>query len=230
MSLLPINTNGYLELIIGPMFSGKTSRLLEIYKKCQIVNIDCLIINHKTDNRFTTDSRLSSHSLIEAPCELLSNIYYHIKRIPTSDKTDVSKKIMKSQVILINEGQFFSDIKQSVMLLVEKYNKIVYVCGLDGDFKRKTFGSLLELIPFCDKVEKLPSLCKFCCNGNTAIFSHRISHNDSQTLIGGEDEYIPLCRQCYIQHNLTRNPTHEEVNIAEQKNNNSIITECFIPE
>ncbi len=54
----------------------------------------------------------------------------------------------------------------------------------------------------CDKIEKLPSLCKICCNGTNAIFSHRTSKNLCQKLIGGQDEYLPLCRACYLENNL----------------------------
>jgi thymidine kinase len=203
MSILPNTSGGYLELIIGPMFSGKTSRLLEIHKKCQISNIECIIINHSSDNRYSNNATVLSHSKEKAPCILLDNLYTIVNNMSSEDKLDITKKICKSKVILINEGQFFNDIKESVMMLVEQYNKIVYVCGLDGDFKRTKFGNLLTLIPLCDKIEKLPSLCKICCNGNKAIFSHRTSKNLCQKLIGGQAEYLPLCRSCYLENNLT---------------------------
>jgi thymidine kinase len=219
MSILPISNGGYLELIIGPMFSGKTSRLLEIYKKCEISNINCVIINHKSDDRYSKDSTLLSHSKEKAPCILLNKLYQVINNMASDNKCDIATKILNSKVILINEGQFFDDIKESVMVLVEQYNKIVYVCGLDGDFKRSKFGNLLNLIPFCDKIEKIHSLCKICCNGNNAIFSHRTSKNLCQTLIGGSDEYLPLCRKCYQDNNLSLHvPYIGDVNVAPPKN------------
>tara|TARA_E500000331_G_scaffold344483_1_gene380808 strand:+ start:15030 stop:15722 length:693 start_codon:yes stop_codon:yes gene_type:complete len=219
MSILPNTRGGYLELIIGPMFSGKTSRLLEIHKKCKISNIECVIINHSSDNRYSNNATVLSHSKEKAPCILLDNLYSIVNNMACEDKHDITKQLCKSKVILINEGQFFDDIKESVMLLVEQYNKIVYVCGLDGDFKRSTFGNLLTLIPLCDKIEKLPSLCKKCCNGNKAIFSHRTSKNLCQKLIGGQDEYLPLCRKCYLENNLTIHvPYMGDINIAPSKN------------
>ena len=77
-----------------------------------------------------------------------------------------------------------------------EYNKKVYVCGLDGDFKRQKFGQILDLIPLCDKVTKLTSLCSICKNGTPGIFSKRISSEEEQTLVGS-DNYIPVCRTCY---------------------------------
>ena len=75
MSILPNTRGGYLELIIGPMFSGKTSRLLEIHKKCKISNIECVIINHSSDNRYSNNATVLSHSKEKAPCILLDNLY-----------------------------------------------------------------------------------------------------------------------------------------------------------
>jgi thymidine kinase len=77
-----------------------------------------------------------------------------------------------------------------------KHNKKIYICGLDGDFERKKFGQILELIPFCDKVTKLTSLCSICKNGTPAIFSLRITNEKEQTVIGSEN-YLPVCRDCY---------------------------------
>lgn len=205
MSILPNTDSGYLEIILGPMFSGKTSRLIEIYNKCKISNIDCVIINHSSDDRFTNKENLISHDGKEVPCILSDNIFKIIEEIQLDfkEQSEYSSAVKNAKVILINEGQFFDDIKESVLLLVEQLKKYVYVCGLDGDFKRNTFGNLLSLIPYCDNVTKLPSLCKLCQNGKIALFSHRITNSLSQKLVGDTDLYIPLCRKCYLEKNLT---------------------------
>ena len=75
-------------------------------------------------------------------------------------------------------------------------NKKIYVCGLDGDFERKKFGQILDLIPLCDKVTKLTSICSICKNGTPGIFSKRITYETEQTVVGS-DNYIPVCRNCY---------------------------------
>jgi thymidine kinase len=106
-----------------------------------------------------------------------------------------AEKVKQSEVILINEGQFFPDIK-CVVDLVEKECKRVYICGLDGDFQKNKIGSLLDLIPHCDNVCKLKSLCSECRNGKAGLFSYRITNETDQVVIGVEN-YKPLCRMCY---------------------------------
>ena len=170
---------GYLELIIGPMFSGKTSKLLEIYKQCKLCNINVLVVNYSGDTRYP---ELSTHDKRTIPC---------IKAISIQDILD-NHDIENVDTILINEGQFFEDI-ELVRNLVDD-NKRVYVCGLDGDFERKKIGKLLDLIPYCDEVYKLKSLCSDC--KNSAIFSYRITEETDQIVIGS-DNYVPLRRQCY---------------------------------
>ncbi len=143
---------GYLELILGPMFSGKTSTLKKIYDQCMYCNIPVMVINY-------------------------------------------GEKLSNTEVILINEGQFFADIEY-VISLVEDMHKRVYICGLDGDFKKHKIGSLFELIPYCDNICKLKSLCSECRDGTPGLFSYRITNEVSQVVIG-VDNYKPLCRVCY---------------------------------
>jgi thymidine kinase len=193
--------SGYLELIIGPMFSGKTSRIVEIYNQCKFCNISVAVINHSIDNRYD-EEQLSTHDQIKIPCiktEKLFDVWEeHISLEDSIEKIPRIKdkfKIATSNVILINEGQFFPDLFEFVnKLLVER--KKVYICGLDGDFERKKFGSILELIPLCDKVNKLSSLCSLCKDGTPGIFSMRLTHETEQTVVGSEN-YIPVCRKCY---------------------------------
>jgi thymidine kinase len=192
---------GYLELIIGPMFSGKTSKLVDIYKQCKFCNIPVAVINHCIDNRYD-DDLLSTHDKIKIPCiktdKLMDLWIEHIDLEESIDDIPRGKdkfKIGMSNVILINEGQFFSDLQEFVKLLLN-YNKKVYVCGLDGDFERKKFGQILDLIPLCDKVTKFTSLCSLCKNGTKGIFSMRLTNEKEQTVVGS-DNYIPVCRSCY---------------------------------
>ena len=198
---------GYLELIIGPMFSGKTSRLVEVYKQCQFCNINVSVINHNIDNRYD-EELLSTHDKVMIPCikttnlkevwlsEQIYNLEDDISNIPRiQDKI----KIARSSVILINEGQFFDDLYEVVVEMLQ-CGKKVYVCGLDGDFERKKFGQILDLIPLCDKVEKLTSLCSLCKNGTRGIFSMRLTQETEQTVVGS-DIYIPVCRKCYESKN-----------------------------
>jgi thymidine kinase len=177
------NNAGYLELILGPMFSGKTSRLVDIYKQCKFCNISVKVINHIIDNRYD-DELLSTHDKVKIPC------------IKTNNLSDVwNEEVKNSDVILINEGQFFPDLYEVVVDMLSSKKKI-YICGLDGDFERKKFGTILDLIPLCDKVTKLTSLCSQCKDGTHGIFSMRLTSEKEQTIVGS-DNYIPVCRKCY---------------------------------
>jgi thymidine kinase len=130
-----------------------------------------------------------------APCiqaNKLSEIWLNDNQVVDNDSYNLLKN---SDVILINEGQFFSDLYEVVVDMLNK-NKRVYICGLDGDFERKKFGSVLDLIPLCDKVTKLTSLCSSCKDGTPGIFSMRLTNETEQTIVGS-DNYIPVCRKCY---------------------------------
>jgi thymidine kinase len=177
---------GYLELIIGPMYSGKTSKLLELYKQFTFCGIKTLVINYDEDTRYS-DTHLSTHDKLMIPCKQANSLIRDVV---------YNKEFDEAKVILINEGQFFEDIVDWTTTAVEKYNKSVYICGLDGDFNREKFGTWLNLIPLCDKVTKLNSYCSLC-KKKPAIFSHRITNEKEQKVIGS-DNYVPLCRACYL--------------------------------
>ena len=214
--------SAYLEIILGSMYSGKTSRLVEIYKQYKFCNIPVVVINHSVDTRYdildtnilvtdslfdaesteSTESLLSTHDKIKIPCIKTENLFdicafdlplhESLQRVPRiKDKF----KLITSEVVLINEGQFFPDLEDFIKILLEN-NKKIYVCGLDGDFERKKFGQILNIIPLCDKVTKLTSLCSICKNGSLGIFSKRITFETEQTVVGS-DNYIPVCRKCY---------------------------------
>lgn len=195
------NSFSYLELFIGPMFSGKTSKLVEIYKQCLFCSIPVAVINHSIDTRYH-NNLLSTHDKVMIPCiqtNKLKDIWQYNEVIDDSDiilpYIDDSIKLINADVIIINEGQFFDDLLPAVEHMLQ-HNKKIYVGGLDGDFERKKFGQILDLIPLCDKVTKMTSLCGICKNGTPGIFSKRISSEKEQTVVGS-DNYIPVCRACY---------------------------------
>jgi thymidine kinase len=186
---------GYLELILGPMFSGKTTRILEIYNHYSYIQKRIMVINYAEDKRYH-ETMLSTHDHKMIPCVLEIDL----KDMWTNKNNKNYSQIHNSDVILINEGQFFRDLKEIVIDMVECNNKTVYICGLDGDFKRNKFGEILDLLPFCDNVVKLKSLCSLCRNGKRALFSHRVTEEQGQVSIGS-DNYKPLCRSCYLEEN-----------------------------
>ena len=175
----------YLEIIIGPMFSGKTSKLTEIYKQCIFCSIPVAVINYALDTRYH-DTMLSTHDKHMIPC---------IQTMSLAHMWESNTQVRNADVILINEGQFFDDLYPAVESML-KAGKKIYISGLDGDFQRKKFGQILDLIPLCDKVTKLTSLCSICKTGEPGIFSMRLTNETQQTLIGS-DNYVPVCRNCY---------------------------------
>lgn len=222
MSILScLDNNAYFEIVVGPMFSGKTTRLIETYKKCQICNIPVVVINHSLDVRYS-DNMLSSHdknmiacwnvTSLDDVCNMTKihndymicdkheecNELHNCKLITDKYSIDLYESICKAKVILINEAQFFTNLKPNIGQLL-RLNKHIYIYGLDGDFKRNKFGEILDLIPLCDKIVKLHALCLICKNGTPGIFSLRLSQEIDQVLIGF-DNYIPVCRNCYEKH------------------------------
>tara|TARA_B100000927_G_C16475940_1_gene473351 strand:- start:13182 stop:13757 length:576 start_codon:yes stop_codon:yes gene_type:complete len=190
MSLLMAITQmdqGYLSIILGCMYSGKTSKLVSIYKHNKIANISTCVVNYIDDNRYD-NVLMSTHDGRKIPCVKAKKIY---------DIFEKDKDLLENtKCFIINEGQFFEDLYDVVNLLVNQHKKIVYVGGLDGDFKMKKFGQILDLIPLSDKVEKLTAICSLC--KKTASFTKRIIKNDEQILIGSSDMYIPVCRKCHL--------------------------------
>lgn len=182
-----------LEVILGPMFSGKTSRLIEIYEKCILSNINVVVINHASDTRYSS-TMLSTHDQKMIPCILCNDLY------SLYDNEEIANKINTASVILINEGQFFEYLFEWVKSRVDDHKQQLHVCGLDGDFQREKFGQMLSLIQISDKVTKLRSLCAICKNGKKAPFTLRLEKSTEQILIGAAASYKPACRECYLSH------------------------------
>lgn len=189
-----------LHLIFGPMFAGKTTRLIDTYNHYKNLEKNVYVLSFLGDDRYS-DTDVVNHDQKRIP----SNRDNLIKNLVNNK--EIFKKI---DVLLIDEGQFFPDLYESIKkIITNDKNKIsIYIFGLDGDSNNNKFGQILDLIPYCDSVEKLTSLCEICKNNPKvkscppAIFSHRkTKENSLQILIGSSDIYIPLCRSCYLKEN-----------------------------
>eukprot|EP00347_Sterkiella_histriomuscorum_P019807 403340224 len=225
---------GRIELILGPMFSGKSTELVRIIKRHRIANKKCLIINHQLDDRYSAPNYVATHDRIQMEAMSCTSLI----------KDVIDRKVYEDyDVIGIDEGQFFQDAVQGCETLAQ-LGKVVIVASLDGTFQRKPFGCLLNLIPLAEKVRKLSAICKEC--SDNASFTLRLTKNDQSLslpmncdecsravnsqqqlaqnltndekankqqqqklpiqqeekieLIGGEELYKPVCRQCYYKH------------------------------
>jgi len=183
------STAGSLSMYVGPMYSGKTSKLLELYKQFTFCKVSTVVINYAEDTRYSSKNMLSTHDKQMIECEMCSKL---AESFPTDGLA-----IKQYKVILINEAQFFPDIVPWVKaMLAAPHNKNIYICGLDGDYLRNPFvNNWLELVAHSDSVHKLTSICCNCRN-LPAIFSCRLTAETEQKVIGS-DAYIPLCRECY---------------------------------
>jgi len=182
--------NGTLRLFVGPMYAGKTSKLIETYKEAIKNKQNVIVLTHSSEIRYSID-QLSTHDQKQISCFKYDKINTFVK-----DKHD---DISDSQVILIDEAQFFEDLIE-IRELVDTHQKHIFVFGLDGDFKREVFGDILQLIPMSDHVEKLTAICA-SCKEKPGIFSKRITRNMEQKDIGSSS-YIPLCRRCFNEYKI----------------------------
>lgn len=198
--------SGSLSIIIGPMFSGKTYRLNEKLKmNSEIMGMSCLKIFHQSDltrnDANFNNGQGTSHSSVN--CDLSS---CGIDIISCSHLSEIN--VDKYQFIGIDEAQFFPDLKQNIQIWVEKLNKNILICGLDGDFEQKPIGEILECIPFADSVEKVCAICRKCIQEQQKIthisfellkapFTKRLVSGSEQILVGGKDFYEATCRYHY---------------------------------
>lgn len=184
---------GRLELIVGPMMSGKSSDLLQKLLIASELGLKILYINHVLDTR--SSNVASTHHPF-----LIPKSHPNIDFISLSSLKGVRKE--EYDVIGIDEAQFFdSYLIEFCKVHVETYKRRVIVAGLDADSNRDKFGHVLDLIPLSDKIKKKRAFCVDCgSRQEKALFSYKYHSGSSPTIdVGGKDKYKPLCRECYLQ-------------------------------
>jgi len=177
---------GKIELITGPMFSGKTLELMNRMKRHAIAGRKGMIIkwDEGKKDRYHNKTKVTNHDQIQM------NAY--------ASKTLMKfKKDLKDiKVIGIDEGQFFPDLV-SFCLYCEKKGKIIIIAALISTFERKLFPHIQELLPKCE-IHFLKAVCMFCHKDN-ASFTCRTSHSTRTNLIGGKKLYKACCGTCYLK-------------------------------
>jgi len=177
----------YLELIVGCMYSGKSSELIRRVKRLQTINQSYIIYNSHFDQRYGS-SGIYTHDKIHLQCQVSNSLLPQL----------LTEEFRLSTTIFIEEAQFFPDLYEFVKLSVETHHKDVIVIGLDGDSCRNNFGQIHKLIPLCDNIIKLKALCSVCKDGTPGIFSKKIINSNTQVDVGSNDKYIAVCRRCYL--------------------------------
>ena len=186
-------TDTRIEVIIGPMFSGKSTELIRRTSCYKSIGKKILRINHLNDTR--TDDNIQTHSNIKKNAIKVSSLMTLVN----------NSKFISSEVIGIDEAQFFDDLYEFI-ITIEPLGKIIIVSGLDGDFKRRPIGQILQIIPLCDEVVKLHALDMVDKDGSPGIFTKRLSENNELIVIGAENEYMAVSRKNYFT-NRTRMTT-----------------------
>jgi len=179
-----------LEILLGPMFAGKSSAILRTVNRYKSLGWPICSITHASDNRFSQEDLLMNHDMASIPCVKWSSLMDHI-----SDPV-----FLKAKFVILDEAQFFPDLRAFVEYAVDHCGKNVLVVGLDGDVRRKPFGQILDCIPLADTVTKLKAFCSLCKDGTDAIFSFRKKEvgETGQVFVGGAEAYMPLCRTHYL--------------------------------
>ena len=177
---------GCIEIICGPMFSGKTEELIRRLKRSIIAKKKILVFKPKIDNRYSDDCIVTHNN---NSIESISIEHGLEKNI-----SELSKDINS---IGIDEVQFFNESIIDICIKLANKNKRVIISGLDKDFKGKPFGIMPNILSEAEYITKLNAICNIC--GNYAFFTKRISKDKEQILLGELDKYEANCRSCFYK-------------------------------
>jgi thymidine kinase len=186
---LPVSRNfitknkGFLHVISGSMFSGKTTELIRICKQYQSIDKKILSVNYCNDRRYDAIGNICSHN---------QEVFETMLSLSDLREILVQPNLEDYDIIMIDEVQFLKNSLQTIKVLVEDMGKIVITSGLDGDYLQQPFGEVCHLIVFADKFTKLNAVCKL--TKEDASFSKRIIASQSKEFIGADDAYVAASR------------------------------------
>ena len=181
-SINKVQRRGWIEVICGSMFSGKTEELIRRLKRAKFAKQNVEIFKPGIDTRYDENNVVShdANTIISTPVPSATNILLM--------STDVD-------VVGIDEAQFFDEEIVNVCNQLAARGVRVVVAGLDMDFLGKPFGPMPALIATAEYITKVHAICVRC--GELAHFSHRTVANQKTVMLGEMDSYEPLCRSCY---------------------------------
>ena len=176
---------GWIEVICGPMFSGKTEELIRRLTRATYARQEVQIFKPKIDNRYD-ETALVSHSEQRLPGEAVANL-------------DELRGALHSkvEVIGIDEVQFFDESVVSFCESMANQGRRIVVAGLDQDYRGQPFGPMPKLLSVAEYITKLMAICVRC--GNPAHRSYRLAEDPQQVLVGTEDQYEARCRRCFSE-------------------------------
>ena len=185
---------GWIEVICGSMFSGKTEELIRRLRRAQIAKLNVEIFKPEIDTRYSKE-------------EIISHDKNAIKSIPVKNSAEILEKVGGADVIGVDEAQFFDEGIVDVCNQLANQGIRVIVAGLDMDYLGKPFGPMPNLLAIAEYVTKVHAICMRC--GNLANYSHRLSETNELVELGEKDKYEPLCRTCFneIQYSSSQKDT-----------------------
>ena len=179
--------SGWIEVICGSMFSGKTEELIRRLKRARIANQNDQIFKPSKDTRYDV-------------IKVVSHDDNAIDSIPVKESTDIFEYARDVNVIGIDEAQFFDEKLTEVCQRLAIKGTRVIVAGLDMDFKGRPFGPIPALLAVAEYITKVHAICPHC--GNLATHSYRLSMEEEMVVLGEKDKYEPRCRICYEMGNI----------------------------
>ena len=181
--------SGWIEVVCGSMFSGKTEELIRRLRRANIANQKVVIFKPAIDTRYD-ETNIVSHDarMIEA--------------IPVAHSSAILAVSDEVNVVGIDEAQFFDMELTNVCQTLAQRNIRVIVAGLDMDYRGVPFGPMPNLLAVAEYITKVHAICVHC--GNLATHSYRLSEEDTVVLLGEKERYEPRCRTCYNMGNIIR--------------------------
>jgi len=222
----PTTGKGRIELICGPMFSGKTTELIRRVQRQQRGGRTTIVIKHMSDQRYTGSSsqcaavtsqanstndtqdettvvtvteQANHHDNHHQWDEAVTHDLMRTRALATHKLSNViaHPAVREAQVVGVDEGQFFPDLAEGANALANA-GKVVIVAALDGTFRQDPFPATAQLLPLCERVDKLQAVCRGC--GEDASFSVRLTQDEEVHVVGGAEMYQALCRSCTLAH------------------------------
>jgi len=182
---------GWVEVICGSMFSGKTEELIRRIRRSQIAGQKIEIFKPQLDTRYDKN-------------DVVSHDKNAIPSMPVKRSTDILLNIEEFDVVGVDEAQFFDDKLPDVCDVMANQGIRVIVAGLDMDFNGRPFGPIPALLSRAEFVTKVHAICMNC--GDLAIYSHRTTAQDELVVLGEMENYQPLCRSCYNEYKKATTP------------------------
>ncbi|MCM1990061.1 thymidine kinase [Oceanirhabdus seepicola] len=185
-----VKTYGWIEVVIGPMYSGKSEELIRRVRRAKIAKMKVQVFKPSVDDRYSKE-------------DVVSHCGEKIEAMPVKDSSVIMGKVDNdTKVVAIDEVQFFDiNILDVIEELAEKGLRVI-CAGLDMDFKGEPFGPIPRLLAIAEKVDKISAICVVC--GNPATRTQRLingkpaRYSDPVVLVGAQESYEARCRNCHI--------------------------------